>query len=141
MSGRHLKQRQLKSIQLNMDPGTASNRLVRDVLFSLVVETGKDVCYQCNTKISREDFSIEHKVPWLHSEDPIGLFFGLDNIAFSHLSCNCKAGRKPGKKYESRTEANEAYNVHRRLNRASRSEEERVAENASRRERRSCATK
>ena len=37
--------------------------------------------------------SIDHKTPWLHSEDPRGLFFDIDNIAFSHKSCNYSAAR------------------------------------------------
>ncbi len=44
--------------------------------------------------MSRETFSIEHIVPWLDSDDPKGLFFDLNNIAFSHLSCNVGAARK-----------------------------------------------
>lgn len=43
--------------------------------------------------MSRETFSIEHKIPWLDSEDPTGLFFNLDNISFSHKSCNYEAKR------------------------------------------------
>jgi hypothetical protein len=82
-----------KSLQLGMNPSTASGRLVKDILFSLVVETKKDICYHCKEKINREDFSIEHKNPWLDSENPHKLFFDLDNIAFSHLSCNIRASR------------------------------------------------
>ena len=48
--------------------------------------------------MDRETFSIEHKTPWLDSGDPIGLYFDLDNISFSHLSCNCRASRRG--KYE-----------------------------------------
>jgi hypothetical protein len=39
---------------------------------------------------------------------PVGLFFDLDNVAFSHLSCNTGASRKPNQKYftpEDRLEA------------------------------------
>lgn len=45
-------------------------------------------------KIQRNNLSIEHKIPWLNSENPQGLFFDLQNIAFSHLSCNVGAARR-----------------------------------------------
>ena len=84
-----------KNKQLGMSHGTASNRLRKQILFSMLQRYEEDVCFQCGEKIKRvEDLSIEHKAPWMDSEDPVGLFFDLDNIAFSHLSCNCKAGRK-----------------------------------------------
>lgn len=83
-----------RNVQLGMNYGTASNRLVKDILFSLIVETGKDVCYQCGEKIQREALSIEHKIPWLDSENPTQVFFDLDNIAFSHLRCNVGAARR-----------------------------------------------
>lgn len=47
--------------------------------------------------MTRETFSIEHLVPWLDSNNPIELYFDLDNISFSHLSCNIKAARRPEK--------------------------------------------
>lgn len=84
-----------KQQQLGMNPSTAANRLVKDVLYSLVVKTGQNNCYHCGFPMSRETFSIEHKEAWLDSEDPLKLFFDLDNISFSHHSCNIKAGRKP----------------------------------------------
>ena len=87
-----------KNDQLGMNVGTASNRLVKDTLFSLVKDTP---CHHCGGCLDRDNFSIEHKTPWLDSEDPVGLFFDLDNITFSHLSCNSGAARKPNKKYES----------------------------------------
>jgi len=83
-----------KDKQLGMNPGTASNRLLKQLLFSLGDRLGMQWCFQCASKIeSVEDMSIEHKVPWLHSEDPVGLYFDLDNIAFSHKVCNYAASR------------------------------------------------
>ena len=77
-----------------MPYGTARNRLNKLIMFSLMKEVGKDVCFQCGEKIDDIDhLSIEHKTPWLHSENASELFFDLDNIAFSHLSCNVKASR------------------------------------------------
>ena len=85
-----------KHSQLGMNSSTASHRLVKDLLFSFVKDTP---CYHCGGTLERENFSIEHKVPWLDSEDPKGLFFDLDNISYSHLSCNVKAARR-NKVYE-----------------------------------------
>ena len=83
-----------KSEQLGMSHGTAANRLRKMILFRMLQKTGEDVCFQCGEKIENlRDLSIEHKTPWLDSKDPVGLFFDLDNIAFSHLSCNCGAKR------------------------------------------------
>jgi hypothetical protein len=79
--------------QLGMNPSTASNRLVKDILFKLLQDTNQDTCFRCHEKIQRENLSIEHKVDWLDSKDPKGLFFDLNNITFSHLNCNVSAHR------------------------------------------------
>lgn len=89
-----------KSVQLGMNPSTASARLLKDILFKFVVETGNDKCFHCGKPITRETLSVEHKTPWLDSENPQTLFFDLDNIAFSHLACNTGAARKPRKTRE-----------------------------------------
>jgi hypothetical protein len=85
--------KQRKMEQLGMNPSTASNRLVKDILFDFVQKAGHK-CYHCGGEMTREDFSIEHKQHWLDSEDPVGLYFDLDNITFSHQSCNSKAARR-----------------------------------------------
>ena len=83
-----------KTEQLGMNPGTASNRLKKNLLFEFAKRLDMQWCYQCGAEIEDcDDFTIEHKTPWLHSEDPRGLFFDIDNIAFSHKSCNYKAAR------------------------------------------------
>ena len=88
------KSKQKKTEQLGMNPSTAQHRLRKDLMFSLIKECGLDTCFQCGDKITTvRELSIEHKVPWLDSENPIDLFFDLDNVAFSHLSCNCKESR------------------------------------------------
>ena len=84
--------------QLGMPLGTASNKLRKQILFSLVQETGKDFCFQCGETIkSIDNFSIEHKIPYLDSDDPVGLFFDPENISFSHLKCNVRAARSNSK--------------------------------------------
>lgn len=82
-----------KKDQLGMNPSTASHKLVKDILWSLVVKTGQDYCHRCSEKMVRDNFSIEHIEDWLDSKDPVGLYFSLDNITFSHLSCNVAASR------------------------------------------------
>lgn len=88
------KSAQKKQNQLGMPIGTASAKLRKAILFRYVQKCGDDICFQCQKPITDiEDFSIEHKQPYLNAEDPVSLFFDLDNIAFSHLGCNIKASR------------------------------------------------
>lgn len=83
-----------KNKQLGMSHGTANGRLRKKLLFSLVQQTNQDICFRCHKRIeSVEELSIDHKKAWLDSENPKELFFDLDNIAYSHLSCNAKASR------------------------------------------------
>lgn len=93
-----------KKRQLGMDPGTANYRLTRDLLWNFILVTGCHHCYRCGEEMTRENFSIEHVKPWLHSEDPLGLYFDIDNISYSHQSCNYSAGSRPNKIYESQEE-------------------------------------
>lgn len=112
-----------KNEQLGMNYSTASNRLRKDILWHYVVKCGDDICHQCGKKIEdQSELSIEHKKPWLDSNNPVELFFDLDNIAFSHLSCNVRVGRKPNKVYDTPEEQKRA--GHRRF-RAKLSKEER----------------
>jgi len=79
-----------KSRQLGMPAGTAQGKLRKMVLFHLLKKHNENFCFQCGTKIETvEELSIEHKKPWLH--ESVDLFWDMDNIAFSHLSCNVKA--------------------------------------------------
>jgi hypothetical protein len=97
-----------KKEQLGMNPSTAQHRLKKNLMFSLVQRLGEDICFQCHEKIETvEELSVEHKIPWLDSEEPLSLFFDLENISFSHLACNCRAGRRE-QKYFSDEEREEA---------------------------------
>ena len=79
-----------KNKLLGMHYSTAYNRLRKMVLWKYVVLVGDDVCFRCGERIeSIRQLSIEHKESWMGSEDPLDAFFDLDNVAFSHLSCNC----------------------------------------------------
>ena len=85
-----------KSIKLGMSHSTANYRLLKMILFMLLKELNKDVCYRCNKKIENiKELSIEHKIAWLNAKNSKELFFDLNNIAFSHNICNCKHTTKP----------------------------------------------
>lgn len=84
-----------KNEALGMNYSTASNRLVKDLLFNFIEVTGKNLCYRCNKPMERSNFSIEHKEAWLGAEDPVKAFFDLNNISYSHLSCNIIASNQP----------------------------------------------
>jgi len=90
------KHNKKKSDQLGMAHGTANNRLRKSIMFKLVQDLELNSCFHCNEKIKTlDEFSIEHKIAWLDSDDPIGLFFDLENISFSHLHCNVSNSRQP----------------------------------------------
>lgn len=86
-----------KRVQLGMDPGTAANVLRGDLLYHFARLAGHTHCYRCNEELTRRDFTIDHKEPWLDSSDPVGRFFSLDNIGFSHSVCNSSDARRPHK--------------------------------------------
>ena len=82
-----------KSKQLGIPFGTATNKLKKKILFSLIKQLKLDICFHCNLPILTEnELSIEHKIPWEGKD--IALFWDLDNIAFSHLICNITEGGK-----------------------------------------------
>jgi len=67
--------------------GTACSKLRKMIMFDLLKQLNKDVCYKCGKQIENvDDFSIEHKNPWLYVDKD--LFWDLNNITFSHLKCN-----------------------------------------------------
>lgn len=72
---------------LGMAHGTACGRLRKQILFDLVKETNRNLCYRCGNPIKDcEDLTIEHKIAWL--DKGAELFWDLKNIAFSHKQCN-----------------------------------------------------
>ena len=78
---------------LGINKGTAMARLRKMILFELVKKAGMDRCHQCKLIIHDvSELSIEHIEPWLWKD--VDLFWDLNNIAFSHLSCNVMAGQK-----------------------------------------------
>jgi len=75
---------------LGINYSTASRRLTRKVLFRLAELTNMLNCFRCGGAITEETFSIDHKVDWMGSLTPVKTFFDLDQIAFSHISCNAR---------------------------------------------------
>ncbi len=102
-----------KSEQLGMQPTTASRRLQRKLLWHFATTCNKISCYcfRCGNPITGGDFNIDHKVPWLDSDDPVGLYFDLDNISFSHDSCNKAAARRPNRMGHNTSEWRREYNA------------------------------
>jgi hypothetical protein len=72
---------------------TANNKLIKKLMFYFIDKSGEK-CYRCGEAMTEDDWSIEHKSPWLYSDDPKGNFFSFDNIAFSHKNCNYDDSRK-----------------------------------------------
>jgi predicted glycosyltransferase len=84
-----------KNEVLGQSIGTASRRLDRKLLFYLAKKAGMGNCYRCgNPILSLKNFSVDHKIDWINSGNPIELYFDENNIAFSHLSCNIKYGNR-----------------------------------------------
>lgn len=99
-----------KSALLGMPIGTASARLLRAILFRLVSRLGENVCHRCGETISAvAELSIEHKDSWQYAADPVAAFFDLDNVSFSHKSCNYAAAHRPHKRFASAQEREAAY--------------------------------
>jgi hypothetical protein len=87
-----------KSRQLGLNSGTASIRLRNLILFNLAVRFELNKCYRCGKSIDKaEEFTLDHKIDWLDSCNPVDLFFDVSNVAFSHARCNRLARRTPRK--------------------------------------------
>lgn len=72
-----------------MAVSTARSKLYKEIVFSLAVECKKNVCLRCNKTISKSsEFTVDHKIGWRFKTNASELFFDLNNIAFSHNSCN-----------------------------------------------------
>jgi hypothetical protein len=57
------------------------------LFFSLVKKLELDTCHRCNERITDyKQLSIDHIETWLNKSND--LFWDINNIAYSHLSCN-----------------------------------------------------
>jgi hypothetical protein len=85
-----VNKRQRAFEQLGMPRGTAQHRLRKLILFDVLQRHNENICYRCGEPItSVDELSVEHKQSWENVD--VGLFWDLNNIAFSHLTCNCSA--------------------------------------------------
>ncbi len=89
----------IKNRLLGMPHGTASSRLRKMILYSMLYGKVYDrMCFRCGEPIDDIDgLSIEHKEAWQSADDPKAAFFDLENIAFSHLRCNIVEGSRQPK--------------------------------------------
>lgn len=79
----------VKSEMLGKSYQAAMVHVRRRLLFKCLQKCGDNVCHRCGETIETdEELSIDHKIPWMYSENAKELFEDLDNIAFSHRSCN-----------------------------------------------------
>jgi hypothetical protein len=86
---------------LGMNQGSAQWKLRKSIMFHQAVRLNENICYRCGERIEKADeFSVDHKEPWLYSENAIDSFFNLENVSFSHCRCNTKAKRPPSKRFE-----------------------------------------
>ena len=76
---------------LGIPYGTAMNQLRRKIMFNLLCKLNLNSCFRCSKEMTVEDYTIEHKEPW-RSKDA-ELFWDLENISFSHKSCNSGSKR------------------------------------------------
>lgn len=98
-----------KSPLPGLSRGSAFNSLRKLLLFNLASRLNLLWCFRCGNPIETvAEFSIEHKEAWEGAEDPQAAFFDLENVAFSHLKCNCGAAKKTNKKFASSQEQKRA---------------------------------
>ena len=95
-----------KSEVLGMPISKASHRLNRDLIYSMGVKLGLMDCYRCGCPISREEFTVEHKIAWMDSDNPQATFFDLENVAFSHQRCNAGVTSHPSRLTDSERREN-----------------------------------
>ncbi|KKM26627.1 hypothetical protein LCGC14_1582910 [marine sediment metagenome] len=88
---------------------TARQRLIKKILFNLAQEAGRDECFVCGDLLSLEDFTLEHKKPWLYEDNTLELYMNVDNIGFSHHACNSGRSRKDTPGRASKAKSQEKY--------------------------------
>lgn len=93
---------------LKMGIGKANHHLKKSIMFYLAGKLSLLTCHRCKQPIAHvQQFSIDHKESWQKSANPIQSFFSLENIAFSHTSCNTAAAIRY-RKYKTPEEAKAA---------------------------------
>ena len=75
---------------LGMPYGTAEKRLRKAMIYELARQCGKNKCRWCESEISSpDDLAVVHLQDW---SDDADLFWDLNNVAFSHVSCAAERG-------------------------------------------------
>lgn len=94
-----------KTNLLGVKYGTACSRLRKQITYYLAGKLQLLDCFRCGKPIEDvKQFSVEHKAPWMAAIDPTRSFFDIENIAFSHASCNSAAASRPAKRFASKQE-------------------------------------
>lgn len=82
--------KQQRAALLGMPYGTAEKHLRKAMLHTLAQQCGKNVCRWCRTPIeSPSDLAVVHIQDWAGDA---ALFWDLNNVAFSHVSCAAERG-------------------------------------------------
>ena len=81
--------------QLGMNIAVAQRKLVRMLLFRELVLTERNICFRCKQEIETlKELSLDHIQPWRSQANPVESFFSVDNVAYSHVSCNKKVPKR-----------------------------------------------
>lgn len=84
-----------KTKLLGHEPSKLRITIRNHLVYHLWLKLHPNECHQCSEPMDTiHNMSIEHKVPWLYSEDPVRLHFCQNNISMSHRKCNYGAARK-----------------------------------------------
>lgn len=79
--------------------GKLNAQLKGRYLFYLVKKLNKNICFRCGQSIdSSEEFSIEHKIPYINGNS--NLYLDLSNIDFAHRKCNSGESKKGTGKFK-----------------------------------------
>jgi len=65
-------------------------KLLRALAYEYMKMKFHGLCHNCHKFVEREDFSLEHIIPWMNSFDPKRFFYDVQNLTISHISCNAK---------------------------------------------------
>lgn len=63
-------------------------------MWDLLLRTGATACCICGEEMEEGNYSVEHKIPWLHTEDPLATYMNIENIGYAHHRCNVRLARK-----------------------------------------------
>ncbi len=86
-----VRNREFRS-QIGIGYSNARKRLIRSILFDMIVEAGDDTCVICNRKIRTVDkLTKQHILPWRKTKDFEGSkerYWDLNNCLWAHSLCN-----------------------------------------------------